>query len=95
MSDQRPTISTTKQHSIKPRKVGHELSVNKQVVISIEPVLIDRPTARQLLANISDRKLDELIRAGRITPRKIDGRVVFTIEEIRRFAAETPSWEPK
>jgi hypothetical protein len=67
----------------------------KPVTIVMEPVFIDRPTTRQLLANISDRKLDELIKAGRINPKMIDGKIVFTVEEIRRFAVDCPSWEPR
>ena len=65
------------------------------VTIVMEPVFIDRPTARQLLANISDRKLDELIKAGRVNPQMIDGKIVFTVEEIKRFATSCPSWEPR
>lgn len=64
------------------------------VAVALEPVFVDKSTAAQALGNISMRKLEELIRAGRINPQVIDGRTVVTPDELRRFAAACPSWEP-
>ncbi|PJE23633.1 MAG: hypothetical protein CK431_10275 [Mycobacterium sp.] len=64
------------------------------VTVTFEPVFIDKPTAARALGNISVRKLEELIRAGRINPQVIDGRTVLTPDELRRFATACPSWEP-
>jgi hypothetical protein len=62
---------------------------------ALEPLFVDKKTAAQLLGNISLRKLNELMYAGRINPQMIDGRTVFAPAELRRFAAECPSWEPR
>ena len=62
--------------------------------INVEPVLVDVPTACTLAGNISRRKLEQLAKDGRITPKMIDGKVVYPIDEIRRFAQSLPSWEP-
>lgn len=65
------------------------------VTVAMEPVFVDKETARKVLGNLSRAKLDELIRAGRINPQVIDGRVVFTPSELRRFAQACPDWEPR
>lgn len=65
------------------------------VEVVVNPVLCDKETTAQLLGRISEFKLDELLRAGRITAKRIDKRVVFDLEEIRRFANDLPAWEPK
>lgn len=65
------------------------------VDVVVTPVLVDKETAAQLLGRISEFKLDELLRAGRISAKRIDKRVVFDLDEVRRFASELPAWEPK
>lgn len=65
------------------------------VVVSVLPLLLDKETTAQMLGGISVYKLDELVRAGRISAKQIDRRVVFEVDEVRRFAAECPSWEPR
>ena len=70
-------------------------STKPVVTVALEPVLVDKETAAQALGNISIVKLEELMRAGRINPQIIDRRVVFTPDELRRFAAECPAWEPR
>ncbi len=60
----------------------------------MEPVFLNKEETASALGGISLRKLNELIKAGRIVPRALDGRVMFTPDEIRRFAAECPDWEP-
>lgn len=64
-------------------------------LVSIEPEFVDKPTTCQMLGGISSFKLEELMRAGEIVPRVIGKRVVFPVAEVRRFANECPSWEPK
>jgi hypothetical protein len=65
------------------------------VCVSIEPELLDKPTTCAVLGGISIDKLEALMRAGEIVPRRIGNRVVFPVAEIRRFASECPSWEPR
>lgn len=65
------------------------------IAVAMEPAFVDRTTARAMLGNLSNSKLDELVRAGRITPQMIDGKTVFAPSEIRRFATSCPSWEPR
>lgn len=62
--------------------------------ITMEPLLLSRDEAAAALGGISTSKLDELYKAGRINPRVLDGRVMFAPDELRRFAAECPAWEP-
>jgi hypothetical protein len=71
--------------------------VSKQpgVVVSLEPEFLDKATTCQVLGNISEDRLEALMRGGQITPRMIGKRVVFPVSEVRRFARECPSWEPK
>lgn len=64
------------------------------VAVTVEPAFVDKAGAAQMLGNISERKLNELIADGRINPQTIDARVVFTPDEVRRFAAACPAWEP-
>jgi hypothetical protein len=65
------------------------------VDISVEPVLLDKEATAQLLGGISVFKLDQLMKAGEIEAKVIGKRVVFDLDEVRRFAKELPSWEPK
>ncbi|DAZ90291.1 MerR family transcriptional regulator [Mycobacteroides abscessus] len=68
--------------------------VDDNAVVQMEPIFVGKKTAARALGEISMNKLNELIRAGRINPRILDGRVMFAPEELRRFAADLPSWEP-
>lgn len=65
------------------------------VVVTVEPEFVDKTTACAMLGGISREKLEALMRAGEIVPQVIGHRVVFRVAEVRRFAAECPSWEPK
>lgn len=65
-----------------------------EVEVVMEPVFVDKATAAKALGNISQTKLKELMHAGRIHGVMLGGRVMFTPDEIRRFAATCPSWEP-
>lgn len=66
-----------------------------EVTVAIEPVFLDKQTTCSLLGGISEDKLDEFLRAGDITAKTIGKRVVFTPEEVRRFASERPAWAPR
>lgn len=63
--------------------------------VSIEPVLADFEAASRFLGGISERKLKELVFDGELAARKLGGRTMFEIEELRRFASSLPSWKPK
>ena len=65
------------------------------VAVTIEPELVDKQTACQMLGGISVDRLEAFMRAGEIVPRLIGKRVVFRVDEVRRFARECPSWEPR
>ncbi|MEW5810312.1 hypothetical protein ACXYX3_17915 [Mycobacterium sp. C3-094] len=65
------------------------------VSVVIEPEFLDKATTCQVLGGISHDRLEVLMRAGEITPKVIGSRVVFPVEEVRRFARECKSWEPK
>jgi hypothetical protein len=48
-----------------------------------------------MLGGLSIPQLEIYMRRGEIVPRRLGKRVVFTVAEVRRFASERPSWEPK
>jgi len=66
-----------------------------EVIVSIEPEFLDKAATCNMLGGISLDKLETLMRAGEIVPKVIGKRVVFAVAEVRRFARECPSWEPK
>lgn len=63
--------------------------------ISMEPAFLSKKDTCAALGGISIRYLEEEMRRGAINPQTLAGRTVFTPEEIRRYAAEQPAWEPK
>lgn len=65
------------------------------VSVGLEPGLLDKEGAAQFLGRVSEYKVDELLKAGRLTAKRIDKRVVFEVAELRRFIADLPNWEPK
>jgi hypothetical protein len=65
------------------------------VNVTVEPALADKHTACRILAGISLRSLMQLVAEGRLNARKLGSRTVFEVDELRRFAASLPSWEPK
>jgi hypothetical protein len=62
------------------------------VVVEVEPLLVDRATACRLLC-LSTTELDEERRAGRIAGRKYGRKVLFSLDELRRYAAALPADE--
>jgi hypothetical protein len=65
------------------------------VNVDTEPVLVDKRTACRLLGNIAERTLRQLVHDGELNARKLGTRTVFEPDELRRFAAALPSWEPE
>lgn len=63
--------------------------------VTVEPALANKDTACRILAGIAQRTLMQLVADGQINARKLDSRTVFDVDELRRFAASLPSWEPK
>ncbi|AER47614.1 hypothetical protein DS6A_60 [Mycobacterium phage DS6A] len=62
---------------------------------TVGPVLLNKRDAAAALGGISIRRLDTLVRDGRLTPVMLGATVMFTPAELARFADELPSWEPK
>lgn len=50
-----------------------------------DPLLVDAVTAARLLG-VSRTTLDKLVREGRVSPVKLAGRVLFSIELLRKIA---------
>jgi hypothetical protein len=63
--------------------------------VAIEPEFLDKKTTCHVLGGISQDQLERFMRAGEIVPKVIGSRVVFPVAEVRRFARECPSWQPK
>lgn len=61
-----------------------------QVVIEVEPLLVSRDDAARILA-ISPREIDNLRAASKIVARRHGRKVLFPIEELRRFATSLPA----
>lgn len=66
-----------------------------RIPVTIEPEFLDKKATCAMLGGISVFKLDEFMRAGEIVPAMVGNRVMFRPSEIRRFARECPSWEPR
>lgn len=64
------------------------------ITVNVEPALVDITTACAMLGGISRRALDGFVTRGAITPKRVGSRVLFQPDEIRRFAASCPDWEP-
>lgn len=58
-----------------------------------EPPLVDFKDAMKLLA-ISDRGLRRELSEGNIAAKFRGRKVLFEPSELRRYAADLPSWEP-
>lgn len=65
------------------------------VVVSMEPLFLNKAATCKALGEISLDRLEALMRAGELVPKVIGSRVVFAVDEVRRFANERPSWEPR
>jgi len=65
------------------------------IPVTIEPEFVDKRGACKMLGGISTGCLESLVRAGDIVPCRLGKRIFFRVAEIRRFARECPSWEPR
>lgn len=65
------------------------------IAVTVEPALADKQTACTILGGIAARTLMSLVAEGEINARKLGSRTVFEIDELRRYAAQLPSWEPR
>jgi excisionase family DNA binding protein len=72
------------------------LDVQPTIIVNVtaELVLADKQTACRLLGNIAERTLRQLVHDGELSARKLGSRTMFELDELRRFAAALPSWEP-
>lgn len=59
-----------------------------------EPFLYDFATACEMLG-ISGVTLREKMHAGLIAAQRDGKKILFQPDELRRYAADLPSWEPK
>lgn len=57
--------------------------------------VLNKQGACKFLGDISQDKLMDLVRAGRLNAKQLDARVVFEVSELQRFIGELPSWEPR
>lgn len=88
--------STNAAHAAAGTATTGPSAIRRQPIeITIEPVLVDVTTACELLGGISRRTLDALVRDGHLTPKTVGTRVLFLPDELRRFAATCPDWEPR
>lgn len=70
--------------------------MTEEVVVSVEPEFLDKKATCRVLGDISVDQLERFMRAGLIVPKVVGSRtIVFPLAEVRRFARECPSWEPK
>ena len=60
------------------------------VVVEVEPLFVTRDDAARLLC-LSTVELDKLRAASRIVARKYGRKVLFPLDELRRFAASLPA----
>ncbi|WNM74133.1 excise [Mycobacterium Phage Nergal] len=63
------------------------------VVVEVEPLLVTREDAARLLG-LSTKEVDRLRASRHIVPKRHGRKVLFPIDELRRFAAALPADEP-
>jgi hypothetical protein len=68
------------------------LNTRKPLVVEAQPLLVNRGDAARLLC-MSTREVDRLRASGRIVARRHGRRVLFAINELRRFAESLPADE--
>ncbi|WP_197739914.1 helix-turn-helix domain-containing protein [Mycolicibacterium sp. P9-64] len=60
------------------------------IAVTVEPLFVTRVDAARMLC-LSTVELDKLRAAGKIVPRRYGRRVLFPLDELRRFAASLPA----
>lgn len=78
-----------------PRSVGTSCAVNDGLESVHAWGVLGKAGACKFLGDISQDKLMDLVRAGRLNAKQLDARVVFEVAELQRFIEELPSWEPR
>lgn len=73
-------------HALPPNPFG--------VLVTVEPITVDKETACRMLG-IGETALMALVTDGELCARKLGRRTVFAVEDLKRFAAKLPSWEPR
>ncbi|APD18258.1 helix-turn-helix DNA binding protein [Mycobacterium phage Hammy] len=61
-----------------------------RLVLTIEPVFLTRPEAAEFL-RLSTAEVDRLRAIGALIPRRYGRRVLFPLDELRRFAMSLPA----
>lgn len=64
------------------------------LVANIEPLLVTREDAARLLS-LSTKEIDRVRAKGDLVARRHGSRVLFTLDELRRFAANLRTDEPR
>lgn len=62
--------------------------------MNADVILVDKKEAARLLS-LSVRELDECRRRGDLGARRYNSKVLFSVEELKRFAEALPSDEPR
>lgn len=60
-----------------------------EIVIEVEPLFVTRENAARMLC-LSVVEVDNLRRAGHVVARKYGRKVLFPVEELRRYAKTLP-----
>lgn len=71
------------------------MTENFAVSVTVEPALANKQTACLILGGIALRTLMQLVADNELNARKLGTRTVFEIDELRRYAAQLPSWVPQ
>ena len=77
-----------------PLAGGRRITTATPVVVEVEPLFVTREDAARILC-LSVVELDELRAASKIIARKYGRKVLFPVDELRRFAATLPADEPR
>jgi len=79
---------------MEPTSANYPGTADPGVVLAVEPPLVDFQGACVALA-ISERQLRREMDAGAIAAKVRGRKVLFEPSELRRYATDLPSWEPK
>lgn len=71
---------------------GRDRAAAAALVAHIEPLLVTREDAARLLS-LSTKEIDRVRAKGDLVARRHGSRVLFTLDELRRFAADLPTDE--
>jgi hypothetical protein len=67
----------------------------RDLPIDIKPIMVSHEVAAAMLAQISERKLDQLVAEGRIKARQVTpGRVGYLLRDLEAFVETLPEITP-